>query len=111
MAVAANQLLTLTINGIARSLAASEERLLLEVLREDLRLTGAKPGGGEGVCGACTVLIDGQATRACVTRATDAAGTAGTAGTAGPLSRVFRAKGRCIPSRRHQRRELDRAGR
>jgi hypothetical protein len=105
MAVAANQALTLTINGIARSLAASEERLLLEVLREDLRLTGAKPGGGEGVCGACTVLIDGQATRACVTRATDAAGTAG------PLSRVFRAKGRCIPSRRHQRRELDRAGR
>jgi nicotinate dehydrogenase subunit B len=79
MAVAANQVLMLTINGIARSLAASEERSLLEVLREDLRLTGAKPGCGEGVCGACTVLIDGQATRACVTRAADAAGTAVTA--------------------------------
>jgi len=63
-----------TVNGIARPIADSETRSLLHVLREDLRLTGAKPGCGEGACGACTVLLDGEPVRACVTPALDARG-------------------------------------
>jgi carbon-monoxide dehydrogenase small subunit len=74
MTVAAKPTLTVTINGNDRSLAASEERSLLEVLREDLHVTGAKPGCGEGACGACTVLLDGKPVRACVTPAVDAGG-------------------------------------
>jgi nicotinate dehydrogenase subunit B len=50
------------------------DRSLLSVLREDLRLTGAKPACGEGACGACTVLLDGVPVRACVTPADVAAG-------------------------------------
>jgi nicotinate dehydrogenase subunit B len=75
-AVANEPTLTVTINGIVRSLAASEQRSLLDVLRDDLRLTGAKPGCGEGACGACTVLLDGEPVRACVTPAIDAGGKA-----------------------------------
>jgi nicotinate dehydrogenase subunit B len=50
------------------------DRSLLLVLRDDLRLTGAKPACGEGVCGACTVLLDGVPVRACMTSAAAAAG-------------------------------------
>src|SRR5947207_14178887 len=46
---------------------ADAERSLLSVLRDDLELTGAKYGCGEGQCGACTVLLDGVATRSCIT--------------------------------------------
>jgi aerobic-type carbon monoxide dehydrogenase small subunit (CoxS/CutS family) len=74
MSLAPGRTLTVTINGVPRSVAAPEERSLLEVLRGELRLTGAKPGCGEGACGACTVLLDGDPVRACVTRASDAAG-------------------------------------
>ncbi|MBI4877210.1 MAG: (2Fe-2S)-binding protein [Acidobacteria bacterium] len=56
-----------TVNGQARSVDTEPERLLLEVLREDLGLTGTKYGCGEGQCGACTVLLDGRATFSCVT--------------------------------------------
>src|SRR5664279_3135324 len=49
------------------------EHSLLHVLRENLGLTAAKPGCGEGACGACTVLVDGKPTRSCVTAATSAA--------------------------------------
>src|SRR5262249_20133027 len=49
---------------------------LLEVLREDLGLTGTKYGCGEGVCAACTVLVDGAPTRSCITPAASVAGKA-----------------------------------
>jgi nicotinate dehydrogenase subunit A len=58
----------LIVNGTRRRLEADPQRSLLTVLREDLDLTGAKYGCGEGQCGACTVLIEGQATRSCLTR-------------------------------------------
>lgn len=55
------------VNGSVRAVAADPERSLLSVLRDDLDLTGAKYGCGEGQCGACTVLIAGKPTRACIT--------------------------------------------
>jgi aerobic-type carbon monoxide dehydrogenase small subunit (CoxS/CutS family) len=55
------------VNGIRQSLNVEAERSLLEVLRDELELTGSKYGCGEGQCGACTVLINGQATRSCIT--------------------------------------------
>ena len=54
-----------TLNGTARRLEADPETPLLWVLRDQLRLTGPKYGCGMGVCGACTVLQDGQAVRSC----------------------------------------------
>jgi aerobic-type carbon monoxide dehydrogenase small subunit (CoxS/CutS family) len=58
----------LHVNGKRREIHADAERTLLSVLRDDLDLTGTKYGCGEGKCGACTVLIDGQPTRSCTTR-------------------------------------------
>ena len=58
----------LHVNGAQRRIDADAERPLLSVLRDDLDLTGSKYGCGEGRCGACTVLIDGQPTRSCITR-------------------------------------------
>ncbi len=58
---------TLTVNGIARTVTTDPERSLLEVLREQWHLTGAKYGCGEGRCGACTILMDGQRVLSCVT--------------------------------------------
>lgn len=55
----------LHINGRATALGADGERILLSVLRDDLGLTGCKPGCGEGQCGACTVLVDGKPARSC----------------------------------------------
>ena len=57
----------LHVNGARCRVQADAERSLLQVLRHDLDLTGSKYGCGEGRCGACTVLIDGQATRSCIT--------------------------------------------
>jgi len=57
---------TLTVNGVARTVTTDPQRPLLDVLREDLHLTGAKYGCGEGRCGACTVLMDGKPARSCV---------------------------------------------
>jgi aerobic-type carbon monoxide dehydrogenase small subunit (CoxS/CutS family) len=65
----------LHVNGRPRRLAADPVRSLLSVLRDDLDLTGSKYGCGEGRCGACTVLIDGKATRSCVTQVGDCAET------------------------------------
>ncbi len=57
----------LRINGAKVRVNAGAERSLLSVLRDDLDLTGAKYGCGEGQCGACTVLVDGAPTRSCIT--------------------------------------------
>ncbi len=57
---------TLTVNGVVRTVTTDPERPLLDVLREDLHLTGTKYGCGEGRCGACTVLMDGKPARSCV---------------------------------------------
>jgi CO/xanthine dehydrogenase Mo-binding subunit/aerobic-type carbon monoxide dehydrogenase small subunit (CoxS/CutS family) len=61
----------LVVNGVAQDFGVAPERTLLWVLREQLGLTAAKPGCGEGVCGACTVLVGGAPVRACVTKARD----------------------------------------
>ncbi len=66
-----NRTITLTVNGTARTLTIDAERLLLDVLREDLQLTGTKYGCGEGNCGACTVLVDGKNVRSCQEKAVD----------------------------------------
>ena len=57
----------LKVNGASRSVPAEPDTPLLYVLRNDLALNGAKFGCGLAQCGACTVLIDGKATRSCVT--------------------------------------------
>ncbi len=57
----------LTINGSQHTTRTDLERPLLDVLREDFQLTGTKYGCGEGLCGACTVLVDGTPTRSCIT--------------------------------------------
>ena len=54
------------LNGEERSIAVEASRLLIDVLREDLRLTGTKEGCGVGVCGTCSVLVDGQLLSACL---------------------------------------------
>jgi isoquinoline 1-oxidoreductase subunit alpha len=59
--------LTLTINGAARTVDAEPSMPLLWVLRDLLGLTGTKFSCGAGLCGACTVLVDGEALRSCVT--------------------------------------------
>src|SRR5215216_4572525 len=55
----------LQVNGKSVQIDADPERTLLSVLRDDLELTGAKYGCGEGECGACTVLLDGVPVRSC----------------------------------------------
>jgi carbon-monoxide dehydrogenase small subunit len=66
--------MTLNVNGKARRVSAPADAFLLEVLRDQLALTGAKNGCGMGECGACTVLLDGAAVCSCLTLAIEAQG-------------------------------------
>ena len=62
------------VNGRSVDLKVAEERMLLWILRTDLALTGAKYACGEGLCGACTVLVNGEAVLSCQTAVKDVAG-------------------------------------
>ena len=66
--------LTLRVNGVERTVTIAPNRTLLQVLREDLKLTGTKLGCGIGECGACTVLMDREPVNACLVMAVKAEG-------------------------------------
>jgi len=68
------RLIALQVNGNEYEIAVHANRTLLEVLREDLRLTGTKEGCDDGVCGTCTVLLDGVPVRSCLCLALEAQG-------------------------------------
>jgi len=85
-----------TVNGEPVQVEAGGSRRLLDVLREDLGLTGTKEGCGEGECGACSVLVDGAVVDACLVPVSQATGTAVTTveglaapGTLGVLQQAF----------------------
>ncbi|HEV8439948.1 MAG TPA: (2Fe-2S)-binding protein [Methylomirabilota bacterium] len=65
----------LTVNGLAREGRCEPRKLLVDFLREDLGLTGTHIGCEHGVCGACTVLVNGEAARSCLMLAVQARGT------------------------------------
>ena len=66
--------ITFKINGQQRTVTTDPERPLLEIIREDLQLTGTKYACGEGQCGACTVLVDGKTVMSCNTPVSQAEG-------------------------------------
>jgi aerobic-type carbon monoxide dehydrogenase small subunit (CoxS/CutS family) len=70
------QTISFRLNGNAIEVTTDEERPLLDVLREDLHLTGTKYGCGEGECGACTVLSGDDAIRSCITTIGEVSGAA-----------------------------------
>jgi aerobic-type carbon monoxide dehydrogenase small subunit (CoxS/CutS family) len=90
-----------TLNGSSVSADVSGSRRLLDVLREDLHLTGTKEGCGEGECGACSVLIDGQVVDSCLVAAgqvegcsvVTVEGLASPDGTLSPLQHAFVERG------------------
>jgi carbon-monoxide dehydrogenase small subunit len=91
----------LTVNGEPREVALTAMRRLLDVLREDLGLTGTKEGCGEGECGACSVILDGQVVDSCLVPVCQADGAmlrtveglaegqAGAPGALNPLQQAF----------------------
>jgi len=85
----------LTLNGKTVSLDVSGSRRFLDVLREDLGLTGTKEGCGEGECGACSVLIDGEVVNSCLVAAGQVEGceVLTVEGLASPLQRTFVERG------------------
>jgi len=92
--------ISLTVNGVPHSLAVPARRLLADSLRHDLGLTGTHLGCEHGVCGACTVLLDGEPVRSCLLLAVTAAGhdvttVEGLAGPDGALHPVQRAFMEC----------------
>ena len=66
--------ITLTVNGEARHGRCEPRKLLVDFIREDLGLTGTHAGCEHGICGACTILFDGEAARSCTTLAVQADG-------------------------------------
>jgi aerobic-type carbon monoxide dehydrogenase small subunit (CoxS/CutS family) len=87
----------LTVNGVAREGRCEPRKLLVDFLREDLGLTGTHVGCEHGICGACTILLDGEAARSCIMLAVQADGAQivtieGLArnGTLHPLQEAFR---------------------
>ncbi|MCL5961113.1 MAG: (2Fe-2S)-binding protein [Chloroflexi bacterium] len=66
--------ITLTVNGQSHDLSVKPSMLLRDVLRDKLNLTGAKRGCDEGMCGACTVIMNGQAVKSCMVLAVEANG-------------------------------------
>ena len=66
--------LTITVNGRERTARVEDRKLLLDALREELGLTGTHAGCEHGVCGACTVLLDGEPVRSCLMLAAQAEG-------------------------------------
>ncbi|GGS53948.1 MULTISPECIES: (2Fe-2S)-binding protein [Streptomyces] len=102
--------ITLEVNGTAHTLDVEPRRLLADVLRDDLGLTGTHLGCEHGICGACSVLMDGEAVRACLVLAVQCDGSslrtveglAGPDGEPHPLQRAFSAEhalqcGFCTP--------------
>jgi len=88
--------ISFTLNGKTVSLQTDPSRKLLWALRTDLELTGTKYGCGIGMCGACTVVVDGEAVRSCLTSLSDVQGKRVTTieglaadGEPGPLQRAF----------------------
>ncbi|WP_116996902.1 (2Fe-2S)-binding protein [Desertimonas flava] len=91
---------TMTVNGSQRGIDVDPRTLLADALREELGLTGTHLGCEHGVCGACTVLVDGEAVRACLMFAVQAEGAAvttieGVAPAPGELSDVQQAMHEC----------------
>ena len=68
------QLIELTVNGVHREGLVEPRKTLADFLRDDLELTGTHLGCEHGVCGACTVIVDKEATRSCITSVSDVAG-------------------------------------
>jgi carbon-monoxide dehydrogenase small subunit len=66
--------ITITVNGVPRQLACEGRRTLADALRQDLRLTGTHTGCDQGVCGVCTVRMNGATVRSCITLAVQADG-------------------------------------
>jgi carbon-monoxide dehydrogenase small subunit len=87
----------LTVNGVKHELAVEPRRLLVDCLRDDLGLTGTHIGCEHGVCGTCTVLVDGETVRSCLMLAVQADGASvttveglATDGALHPLQEAFR---------------------
>jgi carbon-monoxide dehydrogenase small subunit len=92
--------ITMTVNGATRQVSADARKTLADVVREDLGLTGTHLGCEHGVCGACTILVDGEAVRSCLIFAVQAEGAdvvtvEGLAPAAGELSDVQQAMHAC----------------
>ncbi|NIJ13181.1 carbon-monoxide dehydrogenase small subunit [Saccharomonospora amisosensis] len=90
--------ISLHVNGVIRQVSVPARRLLSDVLRHDLRLTGTHVGCEHGVCGACTVLVDGRPMRSCLLlavsaqdyRITTVEGLTEPDGSLGPVQRAFK---------------------